>query len=315
MVTRTAKAHIRFGHFEYFHYQQQFAEVKQLADHIIEQFLPESAHKDDCYQKMFSYCVQNTARTITQWQSVGFAHGVMNTDNMSIIGETLDYGPYGFLDDYEPGFICNHSDHQGRYAFDQQPSIGLWNLNALAHALSSLLDHDTLQATLAEYEPCLVEHYAALMRQKFGLEQAHDNDQQLCADILHLMAQDKVDYTLFFRHLSHFTNVNQPTHITHLFTQHDKCHQWLQRYHQRLSIEKRSDDQRHKAMLATNPKFILRNYLLQNAIDKAQQHKDYSEIDRLLQCIQAPYDEQAHNDELAQAPPSWGKHLPISCSS
>ncbi len=160
MVTRIAKTHIRFGHFEYFHYTDQLDSLKKLADHVIEQFLPEYHNDPQRYYHLLCYSVHKTALMIAQWQSVGFAHGVMNTDNMSIIGETLDYGPYGFLDDYEPGFICNHSDHTGRYAFDQQPSIGLWNLNALAHALSSLNDDAQIQTALSQYEPTLVENFA-----------------------------------------------------------------------------------------------------------------------------------------------------------
>jgi serine/tyrosine/threonine adenylyltransferase len=321
MVTRVAKTHIRFGHFEYFHYQQQFEQVRQLADHVIAQFLPEATSHPKPYQQLLLFCVKHTARMIAKWQSVGFAHGVMNTDNMSIIGETLDYGPYGFLDDYEPNFICNHSDHQGRYAFDQQPSIGLWNLHALAHSLSSLISKEEIMEALDQYEPILVNHYAELMRQKFGWQTHHKSDQSICANILHLMAQDKVDYTLFFRRLCDFTaSGNEQSKednalLSELFTQKDKWLSWQLSYRQRLRAENRCEHDRQNEMKKINPKFILRNYLLQNAIEKAQNDRNYADIDRLLLLIQAPFDEHTEYDDYALPPPAWGKHLAISCSS
>ncbi len=315
MVTRLAKTHIRFGHFEYFHTQGMLDQVKQLANHVINQFLPEYNDKEDKYAALLRYSVKNTAEMIAKWQSVGFAHGVMNTDNMSIIGETLDYGPYAFLDDYDPEFICNHSDNTGRYAFDQQPTIGLWNLNVLAHALSSLMDRETLSAALSEYEPILVKHYAELMRKKFGFAEQHDTDQSLCANILHLLAQDKVDYTVFFRHLSHFHVTGDNTSLNALFQQTEKWQQWQTDYQTRLQLETRSESDRHTAMQRANPKYILRNYLLQNAIEKAQNDEDFSEIDQLMTIMQSPFDEQPHYESYAAPAPSWGKGLCISCSS
>lgn len=327
MVTRVARTHIRFGHFEYFHYQGRHKELKQLADHVIEQHLPEAINQDNAYEQLLQHAVEKTAKMIAQWQSVGFAHGVMNTDNMSIIGETLDYGPYGFLDDYEPGFICNHSDHQGRYAFDQQPSMGLWNLNALAHALSSLIDSERINALLATYEPTIVEHFALLMRKKFGWLSAQQEDHSICSSILQLMGEDKVDYTIFFRLLSRITtdtnnnsvessdDKNNPSLLRSLFTQESRFDQWLARYHQRLVLEKSNAAERQERMLAVNPKYILRNYLLQKAIDKAQQSKDYTEIDTLMTLIKKPFEEHPEYEAYASPPPVWGKHLPISCSS
>ena len=330
MVTRIAKTHIRFGHFEYFHYTEQWDQLKQLANHVIEQFLPEYKNKEDRYEALLRYSVQHTATMIAQWQAVGFAHGVMNTDNMSIIGESLDYGPYGFLDDYEPGFICNHSDYQGRYAFDQQPSMGLWNLNALAHAFSSLLSHHQINDALATYEPILVDHYAHLMRQKLGFEKQHKEDKSLCSSLLQLMAEDKVDYTLFFRQLCFFTsddlhkspdNNASPSHTTQnhtalepLFQQQEKWHTWQNNYQQRLTLESRTDAERQQCMRNSNPKFILRNYLLQQAIEKAQQD-DFSMIGDLMNIIQHPFDEHEAFADYAKAPPPSGKHLAISCSS
>ncbi|ODS23325.1 hypothetical protein AB835_09605 [Candidatus Endobugula sertula] len=315
IVARIANTHIRFGHFEYFHYKQQFKQVKQLADHVIQQFLPEQRAHSNPYLALFNYAVAQTAMMIAKWQSVGFTHGVMNTDNMSIIGETIDYGPYGFLDDYEPGFISNHSDHYGRYAFDQQPSMGLWNLQALAESLSSLITTEELKTALAEYEPLLVKHYAELMRKKLGLYREHDDDQSICANLLQLMAKDKVDYTIFFRRLCDFQVNKINTPLAALFSQQKSWRQWQSQYTQRLALETQTDKQRQQLMKQTNPKYILRNYLVQRAIEQAQQDKDFSEIDRLMTLVQAPFEEHPEYEHYAVLPSVTNKHLPVSCSS
>jgi len=237
IVTRTAKTHIRFGHFEYFHYTGKLDALKTLADYVINTLMPAAAEADNPYQKLFEISVINTAKMIARWQAVGFAHGVMNTDNMSIIGETLDYGPYGFLDDYEPHFICNHSDTHGRYAFDEQPSIGLWNLNALGHALSSLLNEDEIKITLARYEPTIVTEYAILMRDKLGLSASDSSDQELCSSLLNIMQQDKMDYSDTFRRLSRFGMNESNDDFIECFKQQDKISAWCEQYRQRLQQE------------------------------------------------------------------------------
>jgi len=316
IVTRLAKTHIRFGHFEYFYYQQRHDELKQLADHVIEQMIPH--HRDNTlspYVQLLEFVVRKSAEMIAHWQAVGFAHGVMNTDNMSIAGETFDYGPYGFLDDYEPGFICNHSDYHGRYAFDQQPSIGLWNLNALAHSLSPLIDQDSIKNTLAHYEPHLIASYSGLMRQKLGLTTPQDGDQTLCASLLTLMAKDSVDYTQCFRLLADVNSEQVPTQFAQLFKQPLPLRQWCDRYNKRLQQEASGNDDRKERMNKVNPKYILRNYYLQRAIDAAQNTQDFSEVDRLFHLVQTPFDEHPHMSDYSQPPPPSGKHLPISCSS
>lgn len=319
IVARVARSHIRFGHFEYFHYTNQHEQLKQLADYVIQHFLSEAVHANDKYEQLLQFTVAQTAKMIAQWQSVGFAHGVMNTDNMSIIGETLDYGPYGFLDDYDPRFICNHSDHTGRYAFEEQPSIGLWNLNALAHSLSSLIDTKAIQTILKNYESILVETYATLMRKKLGLTIEKQGDQSLCSSLLGIMAQEKVDYTLLFRGLCDYKVDDDNHHLETLFSKtpssSKKWKTWSERYTQRLVLEESSDEERHTAMRRVNPKFIARNYLLQNAINKAQNHQDHSEIETLFTLLQSPFDEHSGYEDYAKAPPTWGKHLSISCSS
>lgn len=148
MITRLAPSHVRFGSFEVFFYREQYEHIRTLADYVIDRYYPQFSGQPDCYEKFLRAVVERSARLIAQWQAVGFAHGVMNSDNMSILGLTLDYGPFGFMESYEPGFICNHSDHQGRYAFNQQPQIGLFNLSCLAQALLPLMELDAAKAAL-----------------------------------------------------------------------------------------------------------------------------------------------------------------------
>jgi uncharacterized protein YdiU (UPF0061 family) len=277
--------------------------------------LPEAQQANDKYEQLFQHTVTSTAKMIAQWQSVGFAHGVMNTDNMSIIGETLDYGPYAFMDDYNPAFICNHSDHTGRYAFEEQPSIGLWNLNALAHALSSLIAEPALRTLLQSYESILIETYAQLMRNKLGLQQAHKNDHTLSNDLLQLMKNDKVDYSYSFRLLCRLHNDKIYDQFLSLFKNKSAIQQWCSQYRQRLQLEDSHNEERQVLMLKSNPKFIARNYLLQQAIEKAQTDNDFSEIDTLFTLLQTPFAEHSQYEHYANTPPDWGKRLEISCSS
>ena len=270
----------------------------------------------DKYARFFSEVVERTARLIAQWQAVGWAHGVMNTDNMSIHGITLDYGPFGFIDDYDPGFICNHSDHNGRYAFNQQPYIGLWNLSCLAQALLPLAQKEELKAALDRYTPVCEGQYMELMRAKFGLIETKEQDASLIQDLQALMHLHHVDYTSFFRALGLFRtgspSRNEP--LRDFFLDRESFDKWAHRYEDRLREERSRDEDRLVRMNRVNPKYVLRNYLAQTAIEKAQQ-KDFSEIDRLLTLLQNPYSDQPDMDAYAASPPNWGKHLAVSCSS
>ncbi|WP_226666660.1 protein adenylyltransferase SelO [Microbulbifer aggregans] len=317
-LIRVARSHVRFGHFEYLFYTRQLEAQRKLVQFVCEQFLPDSTDSDAQAQAeaLLRFTVARSAELVAGWQSVGFAHGVLNTDNMSIIGDTFDFGPYGFLDDYEPGFICNHSDHTGRYAFDAQPGVVLWNLNALAHAFSALLDTETLKDCLGQYQPLLIEAYAERMRAKLGLEIEDEGDQQLSADLLQLLADGPVDYTLFFRALSRYCGERPASALEALVppAQHPALAHWLDHYDHRLQKETRPSGLRSKAMLHTNPKFILRNYLAQRVIEAAEQG-DYQPLDDFLTLLQSPFDEHPEFESWAAAPSESGKHLPISCSS
>jgi uncharacterized protein YdiU (UPF0061 family) len=287
-----------------------------LADYVIERHFSHLREEADKYVRFFAEVVERTAQLIAQWQAVGWAHGVMNTDNMSILGLTLDYGPFGFMDDYDAGFICNHSDHNGRYAFNQQPFVGLWNLSCLAQALLPLTEKDAMKAALDRYTPLFEQEYQGRMRAKFGLHDAHSEDEELIRDFLGLLQGSHADYTIVFRELGMFQSESTADNdrLREHFLNREQFDGWARRYRDRLRSEQSRDDKRLLRMNRVNPKYVFRNYLAQNAIEKAQQ-KDFSEIDRLLDLLQDPFTDHPGMDSYAAAPPNWGKHLSVSCSS
>ncbi len=320
IMTRLASSHIRFGNFEYFFHKNDKEALNKLADYCIEHHFPDCANQKQPYLQMFKAIVKSTAMLIAKWQAVGFCHGVMNTDNMSIVGLTIDYGPFAFMDDYQPGFICNHSDHGGRYAYEQQPGVGLWNLNALAHSFSNWLSKAQLSEALALYEPILVQHYLELMRDKMGFSRATDDNQvrHLLATFLKLTNHDKVDYTLAFRYLNQvFANDSQNQQCQQfitLFSHTDGITQWLEQYRQALQQQDDCCIKRHQAMDLCNPLYILRNYLAQQAIEQSEQG-NHQEITKLHNILTTPFNEQSGCEQYAKAAPDWGKNLEITCSS
>jgi uncharacterized protein YdiU (UPF0061 family) len=240
----------------------------------------------------------------------------MNSDNMSILGLTLDYGPYGFMEAYNPGFICNHSDHHGRYAFDQQPQIGLFNLSCLAQALLSLIEVDAAKAALESYWGLFTGHYHRLMARKIGFEQADDGALKLLDDFLAQMQQSHLDYSISFRALGEVerdANRSLPAWRDR-FVDRDRFDRWLADYRARLRTHAKADPERRPAMMAVNPKYVLRNYLAQIAIEKAE-HGDNSEIERLLAVLRAPFDEQAGQEQYAEPAPDSVGPIQVSCSS
>ncbi|WP_102797647.1 protein adenylyltransferase SelO [Bowmanella denitrificans] len=316
MMIRTCQSHIRFGHFEYFFHSGQSDKLQRLFDYCLTQHFADMQGSDNPYLDLLERIVLTTAELVAKWQAFGFAHGVMNTDNMSIHGISFDFGPYAFLDDFQQDFICNHSDHQGRYAFDRQPGIALWNLNALAHAFSGHLDIDQLKQALASYEPHLLSHYFDLMAKKLGLQNADEQDnrdEKLIGDWLSMLSQQRRDYHCAFRLLSHY-QPGQEAPLLDYFINRDQASQWLTRYQQKLATQPQSHQERQQAMQAINPKFVLRNYLAQQAIEQAQQG-DFGEFERLFEVLKRPFAEQPQFDTYAKPPPDWGKSLEISCSS
>ena len=258
--------------------------------------------------------IEKQAALIAKWQLVGFIHGVMNTDNMSILGLTLDYGPYGFLDDYQPDYICNHSDYQGRYAFENQPMIGLWNLNRLAHALSGLMTTEQLKQALSHYEGELMRVWGEKMRAKLGLLTADANDNTLLTGLLSMMTAEHSDYTLTFRMLSDTQQDESRSPLRDEFIDREAFDRWYSDYRQRLLQDHASDAQRQAVMKAANPALVLRNYLAQQVIEEVE-NGETTALAKLHGALQQPFSDAAVSAELRQRPPEWGKTLEVSCSS
>ena len=316
-LVRMSPSHVRFGTFEVFFYRGQKEQIKTLADYVIAKHFPELADVEHKYPRFLREVVLRTARLMAKWQAAGFAHGVMNTDNMSILGLTLDYGPFGFLDSYDHGYICNHSDHQGRYAFDQQPDIGAWNLTCLAQALTPLMSIDEAKEAISVYQSAFVTHYIDLMSDKLGLKESGKENVPLVTDLLEIMHKNHVDYTIFFRRLGNFTQdaaaSNAP--LRDMFVDRAAFDEWSERYKARLTAQGSEDSYRKICMDQANPKYILRNHLAQIAIGKATEERDFTEIDRLLNLLKRPFDEQPEMESYAAPPPDWASKIEVSCSS
>ncbi len=317
VLTRLSPSHVRFGSFEVFFHRGQHQQIAALADYVIARHFPHLTDDADKYQLFLNEVTQRTAKLMAQWQAVGFAHGVMNTDNMSILGLTFDYGPFGFMESYDPGYICNHSDPRGRYAYDQQPQVGLWNLACLAQALSPLIPAEPAHAVLDGYAPAYHKHYAEMMGAKLGLVSASRDDILLLAALLEMMHASQLDYTRLFRSLGNFNTAENATNelLRVQFIDRAAFDAWAAAYRSRLQNEPDADSERKVRMDSVNPKYILRNHLAQTAIEQAEKHRDFSEIDRLLNLLSKPFEEQPGMESYAAAPPEWARQIEVSCSS
>ena len=334
VVARAAPSFIRFGHFEHFAANQKEGELRTLADFVIDNFYPACRTTDrfggNAYAAFLEAVSERTAALMAQWQAVGFCHGVMNTDNMSILGLTIDYGPFQFLDGFDPQHICNHSDTSGRYAFNQQPNVAYWNLFCLAQALLPLIgEQEVAVAALESYKSVFPSAFEARMRAKLGLEglsEPAEGDRALIEGVLKLLAAEKVDWTIFWRRLSHHVcaangegaAAAKAEPVRDLFIDREGFDAWLllfSRCHAGVA-----SDAAVRLMLATNPKFVLRNHLGQQAIELAQGTssgvgKDFSGVERLLKLLETPFEEHPGFDQYAGFPPDWASSIEISCSS
>lgn len=313
VVSRTAPSFIRFGHFEHFSYNDQHAQLKVLADYVIDRFYPACRKAKQPYAALLEAVSEKTAHLMAAWQAAGFCHGVMNTDNMSILGLTIDYGPFQFLDAFDPGHICNHSDTQGRYAYNKQPNMAYWNLFCLGQALLPLIeDQEQALAALEPYKTVFPEALQARMRGKLGLADEQSEDKALVDNTFKLLAANKVDYTIFWRRLNGFTAQSGHEPLRDLFFDRESFNAWALQYSERLA----QVDQGLRAdlMLNNNPKFVLRNHLGEEAI-RAAKLKDFSGVDTLLALLQAPFEEHPGHESFADFPPDWASSIEISCSS
>jgi uncharacterized protein YdiU (UPF0061 family) len=324
VVTRMAPSFVRFGSFEHWFYSDKRDQLKELADYVIVTFYPELSGEPNPYQALLAEVTRRTARLIAQWQGVGFMHGVMNTDNMSILGLTLDYGPFGFMEAFDFTHICNHTDQQGRYSYANQPQVGHWNCYALGQALLPLIgDVDATEQALAVYKPEFARAHDEIFHAKLGLSTTLEADATLFEDMFKMMQANHVDFTLFFRALGKLRTdadiaANPGAHpdsaLRDMFIDREAFDTWAIQYRARLRAEHSVDSERKAHMDRVNPKYVLRNYLAQVAIEKAQA-KDFSEIAKLLSVLERPFDEQPGNESYAALPPDWASDLEVSCSS
>jgi uncharacterized protein YdiU (UPF0061 family) len=325
VVTRMAPSFVRFGSFEFFFWNQRPQALKQLADHVIDAFLPECREAGAGgapYLALLREVTRRTARLIARWQGVGFCHGVMNSDNMSILGLTIDYGPFGFIDAFDAGHICNHSDEHGRYAYNQQPAVAHWNLYCLGQALIPLtVDAEATQAVLETYQDEYALAIGEVMRAKLGFATPEPGDDALIDRLLGLLQANRVDWTLFWRNLAAVAGATAAgdAAVRGFFADRAAFDAWLADYRARLRSESSIDAERSARMNRVNPKYVLRNYLAEIAIAKARgdngEPRDFSAVERLLRVLARPYDEQPEHDDYAKAPPDWACGIALSCSS
>jgi uncharacterized protein YdiU (UPF0061 family) len=327
VVTRMAPSFVRFGSFEFFFWRGEHEALRQLADYVIDGFFPQCREAGDgaaAYLALLREVARRTARLIAQWQGVGFCHGVMNSDNMSILGLTIDYGPFGFIDAFDAGHICNHSDEHGRYAYGQQPAVAHWNLYCLGQALIPLtLDVEATRAALETYRDEYAQAIDEAMRAKLGLATGEPGDEALIEQLIGVLHANRVDWTLFWRNLASLPGEAgadaDDAAVRDLFIDRAAFDAWAAAWRARLRREHSNDVERAARMNRVNPKYVLRNHLAEVAIRKARgdggEPRDFSEVERLLRVLARPYDDQPEFDDYAKAPPQWAGSLSLSCSS
>ena len=314
MLTRVAASHIRVGTFQYFAARRDEEGVRLLADHAIARHYPEAAGALNPYRAFLEGVIARQADLVAKWLLIGFIHGVMNTDNCSIAGETIDYGPCAFMDAYDPGAVFSSIDHQGRYAYANQPRIALWNLTRLAECLLPLLDGDETAATdaLAAFAPRFQAAYFAGLRRKIGLLTEREGDDELPQSLLNLMATDGADFTLTFRRLCDAAEGPAgDTAVRALFKDAGAYDAWAARWRVRLAAEKPPAD----AMRAVNPAFIPRNHLVEAALAAAVERSDFQPFEDLLAVLSRPFDDQPGLAHYATPPRDEERVLQTFCGT
>lgn len=332
IVSRIAPSFLRFGNYQILAVRNDTQTLKTLVDYTIKHFYPElGTPSKESYLQFFKKVAENSLEMVIHWQRVGFVHGVMNTDNMSILGLTIDYGPYGWLEGYDYGWTPNTTDSQHkRYRYGNQPNIVLWNLYQLANALFPLIgETEELEAVLADFGTALESKYLNMMRSKIGLFTEDENDQKLIQKLENNLHLTETDMTIFFRDLSRFHKENPKQGISNIqdafytsITEDSEIteawNKWFEKYSLRLQLEKESDVERAEKMNVINPKYVLRNYMAQLAIDAADKG-DYSLIDELFNLLKNPYSEQENQEKWFAKRPDWARNKVgcsmLSCSS
>ena len=339
LLVRLSKSMVRFGSFEWMRAQAGIEGLETLADYLINRYHPDLMGKADAYQALFAQMVRATAQTIADWHVWGFCHGVMNTDNMSVLGDTLDYGPYGFLDTYIPGFVCNTSDAQGRYSYQRQAQVGLWNCRALISACVPLIAREcgepepatggtltprlqeVLDVVLGAYPVAFWDHYYSMMLRRLGLHQRQgdEEDKSISEGFLGILASHGMDYHRSFRDLC---EIDVGGDISKASAQLAKNHPdatkdlslWLGQWRERLADENEEEGQRRAQMKRANPCLVLRNHLAQLAIEDAERDGDLTQ--RFAEALLNPWEEPADLPKsFTEAPPTDLRTIPLSCSA
>ncbi len=336
VVCRVARSFVRFGSFELPASRGEVDLIKTLADHVIRTCYPEldpaaaggAPVAKETYLKWFQEICTRTATMVAHWTRVGFVHGVMNTDNLSILGETIDYGPYGWLEDYDPNWTPNTTDAGGRrYRFGHQSGVAHWNLTRLASALVPLMDGEIegLQAAVDAFPKAYADEWGRQLGDKLGLAAFdEDKDAPLAAELFRVLELAETDMTIFFRALSDVTDGPEPLHAAYYLPDEvssearEALAAWTQTYLARVAQDGRPTEERRAQMNAVNPLYVLRNYLAQVAIDEAEKG-DFAGVQELLDVLRNPYTEQPGKERFAEKRPEWARHRPgcsmLSCSS
>ncbi|HEX8390791.1 MAG TPA: YdiU family protein [Longimicrobium sp.] len=309
VLTRVASSHIRVGTFQFFAARGDVEGVRTLADHVIARHYPQAADAERPYLALLEAVIAAQAELIARWLLVGFIHGVMNTDNMSVAGETIDYGPCAFLDEYDPGMVLSAIDSYGRYAYANQPSIAQWNLTRLAECLIPLLGDDADAAAadairaLEDFGPAFERAYQAGLRSKLGLATEREGDAALVNDLMQAMAANTADFTLTFRGLSEAAaDEARDAEVRTLFADPAAYDAWAPRWRQRLAEEPGDPAARRDAMLAVNPAFIPRNHRIEAVIRAAVDRDDFAPFEELLTVLAHPYDAQPRFERYMEPP-------------
>lgn len=318
IVLRMSPSWIRIGTFEFFARTKENSQknLKQLADYVIKQSYPELENEDEKYEKMFYKLVDKTAQLLALWQVYGFQHGVMNTDNFSMAGLTIDYGPYAFMDYFEKNAICNHTDVEGRYSYNNQPFVARWNLFVLINVLKKICDEEKLENYMKFYLSIHKKIYLDMMNKRVGLDASKSGDanQFLIIELLGALESSKMDYNVFFYRLTNLKSFDDLSSILDIAVFQDPLRKWFDSYKRACVEQNSSFESRFEIMKKVNPKYILKNYMLQEAIEKADEG-DYTLVNELLKIAQNPFDEHEEFERFAQPTPMKFANIKLSCSS
>ncbi|MBX2868144.1 MAG: YdiU family protein, partial [Acidiferrobacterales bacterium] len=320
VLTRVASSHLRVGTFEFFAAKGETAKVKQLADYAIQRHFPELLTRQDRYLCFLEAVLDVQALLIAKWMSIGFIHGVMNTDNTTISGETIDYGPCAFMDYYHPATVFSSIDTHGRYAYQNQPSMAVWNLTRLAEALLPLIDTDEgkgvekASAVLNTFSDKYFSDWLDCFRQKLGLMTERSEDRDIANGLLKIMEAERVDFTQLFRSLADAAN-GSPEILKSLFKHPDSIQEWLDQWLERLAREKVSEKMLRKHLAQTNPIYVPRNHMVEKALGAATDHQDFSLFEKLLDVLASPFTKRAGLEEYEQPAPDNGIPYQTFCGT